>query len=153
MLIHYKYFANTGLNAKYYTLEIVDDFPLAIWHLLDTFENDDESEDSSDLSDLCDGSKLTVELYYTDLNWPTGDEGIYFFNYTYIFYISELKSQINVDNPDECELALAIAQAIKGYFENDRNLYKPYLDGPKFGLAKVCMTLALKRVDDYPKSI
>jgi hypothetical protein len=107
MLIHYKHFANTGLNSKYYTLEIVDDFPLAIWHLLDTFENDDESEDSADLSDLCDGSKLTVELYYTDLLVMR----VSIFSTTRISFIlvSEFKSQINLDNPDECELALAIA--------------------------------------------
>jgi hypothetical protein len=121
------------------------EFVEILFAMLNNLENLDGQGDLADLIDLCDGSKLSVELYYLD---PTegSDTDNYIYDYTYDFSFFELKKVMGAYPSDFTNhgLAAILTKLIEYDFDENPDFYEPFLDSPEISLARVCLTLTFE---------
>ena len=116
-----------------------------LFAMLNNLENLDGQGDLADLIDLCDGSRLSVELYYLDPS-KGSDNDDFIYDYTYSFSFFELKKMMGAYPSDFTNQGLAgiLTKFIEYDFDENPDFYDPFLDSPEISLASVCLTLTFE---------
>jgi hypothetical protein len=148
LLSHRGTLTKAGRDSTLAVTENNGEFVNILFSILNTLENLDGQVDLADLIDLCDGSKLSVELYYLDPTRIVSTRNLstdYLFVYRYAFSFIGLKKTIGVHPPfTNYDLAAILTKFIEYDFVENPDLYEPFLDDPRFSLARVRLTLTFE---------
>ena len=117
-------------------------FTHILYCLLEMLEDPNRQRNFVDLIDTCDGSKLSVELYYLE-STKSSDTDNYYSCCTYNFNFIHFNKMLGTYPPHLNNYGLMdlLANSIKSDFMSDPDLYKPLLDRPEISLVRVRLTL------------